>query len=59
VLYPYHYDQDYARRALQPDYVGPPLPEGLTVAQSLQRLESALQGSDIELRLGDFYPALD
>lgn len=59
ILYPYHYDQDYARRALQPDYVGPGLPEGLSVEQTLQRLEAELEGSDIELRLAEFYPPLD
>lgn len=59
VLYPYHYDQDYARRALQPDYGGEALPEGLTVAQTLLRLREELQGSAIELRIGDFYPPLD
>lgn len=59
ILYVYHYDQDYARRALQPSYPGEPLPEGLTVAQTLERLERALQGSGIELRVGHFYPPLD
>lgn len=59
VLYPYHYDQDYARRALRPDYVGPGLPEGLTVPQTLDRLSEALQGSGIEVRIADFYPPLN
>lgn len=59
ILYPYHYDQDYARRALQPDYIGPGLPEDLTVAQTLQRLQEELQDSGIELRLGNFYPPLN
>ena len=59
VVYPYHYDQDYARRALQPDYVGPGLPDNLTVDQSLERFKEALQGSGIEVRLADFYPPLD
>jgi len=58
VLYPYHYDQDYARRALQPDYMGPGLPDGLSVEQTLQRLQDELQGSGIELRFGNFYPPL-
>lgn len=59
VVYLYHYDQDYARRALQPDYVGPGLPEGLTVAESLDRFSDELEGSGIEFRRGEFYPPLD
>lgn len=59
VVYLYHYDQDYARRALNPDYPGEPLPENLTVGQTLERFEQALAGSGIEVRRGDFYPALD
>jgi L-ascorbate metabolism protein UlaG (beta-lactamase superfamily) len=59
VVYPYHYDQDYARRALNPAYQGPGLPGSLTVEQTLQRLVTELQGSGIEVRLGDFYPPLD
>lgn len=57
VVYLYHYDQDYARRLQQPDYVGSGLPGGLTVEQSLQRFEQELQGSNIEVRRGNFYPA--
>ncbi len=59
ILYPYHYDQDYARRALSPDYVGPGLPGNLTVDQSLQRLATEISGSGIEVRFGEFYPSLD
>ncbi|MSR10477.1 MAG: MBL fold metallo-hydrolase [Gammaproteobacteria bacterium] len=59
ILYVYHYDQDYARRALQPDYIGPELPEGLTVEQSITRLQQELAGSAIELRMGNFYPPLN
>jgi len=59
VVYPYHYDQDYARRALNPDYPGAPLPENLTIAQTLERLVRELEGSGIEVRFGDFYPPLD
>ncbi|MFM1895900.1 MAG: hypothetical protein RLZZ385_974, partial [Pseudomonadota bacterium] len=59
VVYLYHYDQDYARRALQPAYVGPALPDNLTVPQSLDRFEELLAGSGIEVRRGDFYPPLD
>lgn len=59
VVYPYHYDQDYARRALNPAYPGEPLPEGLTVPQTLERFEAALNGSGIEVRRGNFYPPLN
>ena len=60
VVYLYHYDQDYARRAQQPDYVGTgSLPDGLTVAESLGRFAEALDGSGIEFRRGEFYPPLD
>lgn len=59
VLYPYHYDQDYARRALQPDYIGPELPGGISVAESLEILQLELHNSGIEVRLGDFYPPLN
>ena len=59
VVYPYHYDQGYARRALQPDYSDPELPDNLTVDQTLARFTEALQGSGIEVRLANFYPPLD
>lgn len=59
VVYLYHYDQDYARRALNPAYPGEPLPEDLTVAETLERFETAMQGSGIEVRRGNFYPPLD
>ncbi len=56
ILYVYHYDQDYVRRLSQPDYVGSPLPDNLTVAQTLEKLRQDLQSSAIELRIGNFYP---
>lgn len=56
VLYIYHYDQDYVRRLSQPDYVGSPLPDNLTVPQTLEKLRQDLQSSSIELRIGNFYP---
>jgi len=59
IVYPYHYDQGYARRVITPDYTGPGLPDGLSVEQSLQRLVEELEGSGIEVRLGGFYPPLD
>ncbi len=59
VVYPYHYDQDYARRVISPDYVGSGLPGGLSVEQSLIRFTEELEGSGIEVRIGNFYPPLD
>ena len=60
VVYVYHYDQDYARRAQQPDYIGSgSLPDGLTVAESLDQFAEALDGSGIEFRIGEFYPPPD
>ena len=59
VVYIYHYDQDYARRALDPDYPGTELPGGISIAESLDRFGAELRGSGIEFRRGDFYPPLD
>jgi L-ascorbate metabolism protein UlaG (beta-lactamase superfamily) len=59
IIYPYHYDQDYARRAYDPTYKGSALPMGRSVAESLTALESELRGSDIEVLIGDFYPPLN
>lgn len=58
VVYLYHYDQDYARRALNPAYEGTALPGGISVAESLDLFEEELEGSGIEVRRGDFYPPL-
>ena len=58
VVYLYHYDQDYARRALQPSYVGPGLPGNLSVDETLELFESLMAGSGIEIRRGAFYPNL-
>lgn len=59
IIYPYHYDQDYARRAYNPTYEGPGLPMGRSVPESLAALENELKGTDIEVRIGDFYPPLN
>lgn len=58
VVYSYHYDQDYARRAVSPDYAGSELPGGITIAESLDLFEAALDGSGIEYRRGNWYPPL-
>lgn len=56
VVYTYHYDQDWVRRLANPDYGGSELPGGITVAESLDAFESALAGSGIEFRRGNWYP---
>lgn len=57
VVYLYHYDQDYSARVTNPRAVPQGLPGGLTVPQSLERFQAALQGTGIEFRMGDWYPA--
>ena len=59
VVYSYHYNQDWARRAVTPDYAGAELPGGISIAQSLDLFEQELSGSGIEVRRGDWYPTLD
>jgi len=59
VIYPYHYDQTYARRAYDREYEGFSLPGGRTVDETLVELEQNLVGSGIEIRIGNFYPPLD
>ncbi len=56
VVYTYHYDQDWSRRLANPDIEGRELPNGLTVAQTLDAFEAALAGSGIEFRRGNWYP---
>jgi L-ascorbate metabolism protein UlaG (beta-lactamase superfamily) len=56
VVYVYHYDQDFAARAVNPRAAQPGLPGGLTVAQSLQQFREAMKGSGIEVRDGGWYP---
>jgi L-ascorbate metabolism protein UlaG (beta-lactamase superfamily) len=55
VVYLYHYNQDYAARAANPNARQQGLPGGITIEQSLQALE-ALQGEPIEFRRGAWYP---
>lgn len=56
VVYTYHFDQDYARRLTNPDYGGSELPGGISVAESLDLFEAALEGSGIDFRRGNWYP---
>lgn len=59
VTYLYHYDQGWARRLSDPDSTGPELPGGITVDDSLLLFNQELEGSGIEVRMGNWYPSLD
>lgn len=56
VVYPYHYDQDYASRVANPRAAQPGLPGGITIAQSLDAFRRELASSGIEVRGGNWYP---
>ena len=58
VVYLYHYDQGYAARATRPDAGMPRLPGDLTVAQTLELFAAELEGSNIEFRNAEWYPAM-
>ena len=58
VVYLYHYDQGYARRAANPDTEAGGLIDGMTINETLAAFERELAGSEIEVRRGDFYPPL-
>ena len=55
VVYVYHYDQDFASRAVNPGATLRGLPGGITVARSLQMFEDAMKSSGIEYRPGRWY----
>jgi L-ascorbate metabolism protein UlaG (beta-lactamase superfamily) len=56
VVYLYHYNQDYASRAANPNARQQGLPGGITIEQSLQAFQEALKGEPIEFRRGAWYP---
>ena len=58
VVYLYHFDQDWARRVVRPDYPRSILPSGLSIEETLALFEEHMSGSGIEVRRGDFYPPL-
>lgn len=58
VVYLYHYDQGYARRAANPDATAGAPDGGMTIAASLDLFEREMEGSGIEVRRGAFYPPL-
>jgi L-ascorbate metabolism protein UlaG (beta-lactamase superfamily) len=56
VVYLYHYDQDYASRATNPNAKPQGVPGGITVAQSLEAFRNAMKGEPTEVRSGAWYP---
>ena len=58
VVYLYHYDQGYARRAANPDVDAGGLVDGMTIEETLAAFERELASSGMEVRRGDFYPPL-
>jgi L-ascorbate metabolism protein UlaG (beta-lactamase superfamily) len=55
VVYVYHYDQDFATRATNPNATLRGLPGGITIAQSLQLFQDAMKGTATEVRLAKWY----
>jgi L-ascorbate metabolism protein UlaG (beta-lactamase superfamily) len=55
VVYVYHYDQDFATRATNPNATLRGLPGGITIAQSLQMFQDAMKGTATEFRLATWY----
>ena len=55
VVYVYHYDQDFATRATNPNAPLRGLPGGITIAQSLQMFQDAMKGTATEVRLVKWY----
>jgi L-ascorbate metabolism protein UlaG (beta-lactamase superfamily) len=55
VVYVYHYDQDFATRATNPNATPRGLPGGITIAQSLQMFQDAMKGTATEVRLVKWY----
>ena len=55
VVYVYHYDQDFATRATNPNATLRGLPGGITVAESLQMFQDAMKGTATEVRLAKWY----
>jgi L-ascorbate metabolism protein UlaG (beta-lactamase superfamily) len=55
-VYVYHYDQDWASKATNPNAKPAGLPGGITVGQSLQAFKDAMKGEPTEVRSGQWYP---
>ena len=56
VVYVYHYNQDFAAKAINPNARAQGVPGGLTVAQSLDAFRDALKGESTEFRRAKWYP---
>jgi L-ascorbate metabolism protein UlaG (beta-lactamase superfamily) len=57
-VYVYHYDQERTARLTNPNAPPQPLPNGLTVPQSLEAFRNALKSEPIDVRLPDWYAAV-
>jgi hypothetical protein len=55
VVYVYHYDQDFAARAVNPSAPLRGLPGGVTIAQSLLMFRDAMKGTSTDVRSGRWY----
>jgi L-ascorbate metabolism protein UlaG (beta-lactamase superfamily) len=58
IVYLSHYDQDYAARLTNPRATARRLPNGMTVAQTVDAFRDALRNTGIEFRDRPWYPAV-
>jgi L-ascorbate metabolism protein UlaG (beta-lactamase superfamily) len=58
VVYLYHYDQEYAAKAVNPNARSQGPADGLSVAETLRAFRDALKGESIEFHDGNWYPVL-
>ena len=56
VVYIYHYDQDWAAKASNPNARAQGVPGGISVAQSLDAFAEAVKGTAVEFRRAKWYP---
>ena len=56
VVYLSHHDQDYAARLTDPQAASRPLPNGVTVAQTVDAFRTALKNTGIQFNDGPWYP---
>jgi hypothetical protein len=59
IVYTYHYDQDWARRIANQDSTERALPDGISVAESLELFANEFEGTNIEFRNVEWYPEPD
>ncbi|MCY4358229.1 MAG: MBL fold metallo-hydrolase [Gammaproteobacteria bacterium] len=58
MVFVYHYDQTWARRISSPEYMGPGLPGGRSIEESIQVFARELEGSAIKFKQSNWYPTL-